>query len=155
MGISEVTGGNGRFVALDRAECLALLRGGRVGRVAFSHRAVPAVVPVTYVLDGDVGILLRIRRGTPLASVVANVVVAFEVDDASGVDEAGWSVTVVGHAREPTDDATRGRLWSSPPRVGPGDGDHLARIAIEALSGRRTLPAAATPLSPARRHPAA
>ena len=38
---------------MDRDECLALLTGEHVGRLAVIHGGSPMIYPVNYVLDGD------------------------------------------------------------------------------------------------------
>ncbi|MFD0533894.1 pyridoxamine 5'-phosphate oxidase family protein [Actinomadura luteofluorescens] len=38
---------------LDRAECMKLLSGGSIGRVAFDDGEGPTVVPVNYAVEGD------------------------------------------------------------------------------------------------------
>jgi pyridoxamine 5'-phosphate oxidase-like protein len=42
-----------RLEALPRAESLRLLRSVSVGRLVFTHLALPAIRPVNHVVDGD------------------------------------------------------------------------------------------------------
>ena len=80
-------------------QCLELLAGSRLGRIAVTIGAVPAIFPVHYrLLDGQ--IVFRTGQGTNLHAAAANTVVAFEVDDVDPSWVAGWSVLVVGVARE-------------------------------------------------------
>ncbi len=44
---------------LGRAECVALLRSAPVGRVVYTDQALPAIQPVTFVLDGDEAVVVR------------------------------------------------------------------------------------------------
>ncbi|MEU6806599.1 pyridoxamine 5'-phosphate oxidase family protein, partial [Streptomyces neyagawaensis] len=41
------------FRVLDRQECLRLLAKVPVGRVVYTRRALPAVLPVNFALDSD------------------------------------------------------------------------------------------------------
>lgn len=129
-----------RLKGLTRAECLDLLARSTLGRVAVTIGAVPAVLPVNYaMLDDDV--VFRSAPGTKLSAAVLGTVVAFEVDQAERADHSGWSVLVVGHAREiregPELDAARRlplQAWAG------GDRDHFVRIGSEKVSGRRLGP---------------
>jgi uncharacterized protein len=70
------------------------------GRLAVSHDNRPHIFPVDYYADGT-DILFRTAAGTKLRNLVANEVVAFEVD-LRRPDES-WSVVVDGVARVVTD----------------------------------------------------
>jgi len=76
-------------------ECLDRLRTGGVGRVAVTHRALPAIVPVNYVLSGS-RIVFRTDPDGMLARACTDTVVAFEVDNIDPDGRGGWSVLVVG-----------------------------------------------------------
>jgi nitroimidazol reductase NimA-like FMN-containing flavoprotein (pyridoxamine 5'-phosphate oxidase superfamily) len=120
---------------LDRARCLELLASRPVGRLAFTRRALPDVIPVNYTLDGE-DVLIRLEAGSPTAAAVTGAVVAFEVDDIDIDARAGWSVTVVGEAQEVLDVQERLRAslrlvtWAGDQR------DHLLRIRTERVTGR-------------------
>lgn len=83
---------------LSRADCLRLLAGQSIGRVAFSERALPAVRPVAYALVGGQLVLWAREE---LAACLDGQVVAFVVDTwtRSGELSEGWSVLVTGPAR--------------------------------------------------------
>jgi CBS domain-containing protein len=122
---------------LSEQECYWLLRQARVGRVAVSLGEVPAVFPVNYLVGGD-DILFFTAEGTKLRAAIANAMVTFEVDHIDPFAETGWSVMVVGQARERTepaviDGATRAGLrpWAG------GDRFHLVAVAMDFVSGRR------------------
>ena len=87
------------LVELDEAECSALLRSNHTGRVAFVSGDRPLVLPVNYVIHGDL-IVFRTAPGRKLAEVPMRHV-AFEVDGATA--EGSWSVLAQGFAREMTD----------------------------------------------------
>jgi len=118
-------------------ECLQALAAKRVGRIALTHRALPVVFPVNYVLDGH-SVLLRTAPGTALAAARDEVVVAFEVDDIDETHEGGWSVLVTGFMREITDvdEILRAEQldlvsWSG------DDRSHYVRITPARITGRR------------------
>jgi CBS domain-containing protein len=122
---------------LSEQECRWLLRQARVGRVAVSVGEVPAVFPVNYVVAGE-DILFFSAEGTKLRAAIANAMVTFEVDHVDPFGETGWSVMVVGQARERSEPtvivgAKRAGLrpWAG------GDRFHLLAIAMDFVSGRR------------------
>lgn len=122
---------------LSEPECRSLLRQARVGRVAVSVGEVPAVFPVNYVLAGE-EVLFFTAEGTKLRAANARATVTFEVDHIDPFARAGWSVMVVGTARERNEPAVIAgaerfglRPWAK------GDRFHLVGIALDFLSGRR------------------
>ncbi|MER6611974.1 pyridoxamine 5'-phosphate oxidase family protein [Streptomyces xantholiticus] len=97
-----------RMTRLDRTEALRLLGSVSLGRVVFTHEALPAVRPVNHLMDrGDV--IVQLHDGAALTSIVAptdtaGVVVAYEADVIDPVTHLGWSVVVTGYAHRVTDD---------------------------------------------------
>jgi uncharacterized protein len=127
---------------LPAAECERLLSSVPVGRIVFTERALPAILPVNFLFDGD-AILIRVSDGSTLAAAARDAVVAFEVDDFDAEYHQGWSVVVVGHAQEVTDPDAYRRLAELPLRPwAPGTRDHIIRIPLDILRGRR-IPAPA------------
>jgi nitroimidazol reductase NimA-like FMN-containing flavoprotein (pyridoxamine 5'-phosphate oxidase superfamily) len=126
---------------LDEGECLDLLGSAPVGRVAVSIDAVPAVLPVNFVLHGR-EILFHTRLGTKLGAAVARTVVAFEVDELGGPAGESWSVLVVGRAEEITHPAIRDELEPLLPQSWALDegAHHLVRISISQINGRLVRP---------------
>lgn len=122
---------------LTREECLALLPAVPVGRLVFTEHALPAVVPVNFLLDQG-RILIRTGASSSLAAAVRNAVVAFQVDDIDRVARCGWSVTVTGRAYEVTDPLELDRVGELPlvPWVG-GTHDHVIAVPVELVTGRR------------------
>jgi uncharacterized protein len=125
---------------LTREECLALLPTVPVGRLVFTDRALPAIVPVNFVLDHGY-VVVRTGASSTLAAAVRGSVVAFEVDDFDRNVRNGWCVTVTGQARQVTDPAEIERLseLDLTPWAG-GDKHHFVVIPIELVSGRRVGP---------------
>jgi nitroimidazol reductase NimA-like FMN-containing flavoprotein (pyridoxamine 5'-phosphate oxidase superfamily) len=128
---------------LDPEECRSLLTLTRVGRIVFTHRALPAVQPVNFVLERE-AIVIRTSNGSKLAAAARNAVVAFQIDEIDPDGHGGWSVTVIGHAEEVRDSDERSRLALLPLHPwAPGDKDHFIRIPLELVEGRRIPQSAA------------
>jgi nitroimidazol reductase NimA-like FMN-containing flavoprotein (pyridoxamine 5'-phosphate oxidase superfamily) len=129
---------NGREV-LGREDCLALMRSVTLGRVVFTDRALPAIEPVQFALDGD-DVIIATTPGSKLASATRGAIVAFETDAFGPGSRSGWSVTVIGQARvvRATEIERLSRLplkqWA------PGRHVHFIRICGEYVSGRRIYP---------------
>ncbi|RSS78982.1 pyridoxamine 5'-phosphate oxidase family protein [Streptomyces sp. WAC06614] len=143
----------GRHVReLDRAEALGLLATVSLGRIVFTQHALPAVRPVTHVVDGE-DVVIRIHEGGAPASLVApgdvpGVVVAYEADAIDPDTHLGWSVVVTGYARRVADDGPAGR---SADLVRPWTGrppSAAVRIRPDLVTGFR-LEAAPPPPAPA------
>jgi uncharacterized protein len=134
------------FEVLDRAECLRLLGSVPIGRVVFSEQALPAAQPVGFVLF-DGAVVFRTATGSRLAAGARDAVVAFEADEFDPGRGTGWSVLVVGQAaeiRDPEQLRLVGRLplrpWTR------GRRDHVMRVSIDRVTGRRVWPASAAPV---------
>jgi nitroimidazol reductase NimA-like FMN-containing flavoprotein (pyridoxamine 5'-phosphate oxidase superfamily) len=121
---------------LDRAECLALLRTAPLGRIVFTDQAMPAVLPVNFsVWDGS--LLIRTGAGSKLAAATRNAVVAFEADDIDAETGKGWSVVVIGRSGVVEHPKELADAEEVAPRPWVGGRNHLVRIAIGSISGRR------------------
>lgn len=89
---------SGRVIKrLDPEQCRARLRTAAIGRVVFVRHGRPLVLPVTYALDEERGIVFRTTRGSKLwvAHNEPGQRVAFQVDGLQA-DGSGWWVTVHG-----------------------------------------------------------
>ena len=123
---------------LDAEECLVLLSGSRVGRLAFTDRALPAVVPLPYTVH-DGHILVAAHRESAIATAVRRSVVAFQVDACREGGHTEWSVTVVGPARVAASPAATGDP-APDDRLAPAD-RCLIMVRMEMIHGwRSTLP---------------
>jgi len=94
------TTGTRRLQALPREESLRLLRSVSVGRLVFTHLALPAIRPVNHVVEGN-QVVIRPYVGTAIHSAVgdnAGMVVAYEADLIDPDTHLGWSVIIVGRA---------------------------------------------------------
>ena len=122
---------------LSRGECLRLLSGQTIGRLALTARALPTILPVNYWFDGR-AIYVRTNRGSKLDAAMRDAVVAFEVDEVDAVEHTGWSVVVTGVATVVTDEAELERLRHAPiARWAPEWEGYVLSISLELVSGRR------------------
>jgi nitroimidazol reductase NimA-like FMN-containing flavoprotein (pyridoxamine 5'-phosphate oxidase superfamily) len=128
---------------LDEAECLRLISPGGVGRLGYSGRFGPTVLPVNYVLfDGS--IVFRTaqdsRTDEDLRTGIrgAEFKVAFEIDDINPATREGWSVLIRGSAHFVESDAERAsvRQAGAEPWAG-GARELFLRIAPIQITGRR------------------
>ncbi|MBW0113874.1 pyridoxamine 5'-phosphate oxidase family protein [Pseudonocardia abyssalis] len=120
-------------VLLSRADCLRLMAATALGRVVFTDAAMPAVRPVTFVLDGDEAVF-RVPHGGPLDAATHGAVVGFQVDAIDHDTHVGWSVVGIGRAYEVTAPGRRGGL----PAGWDADGTaHTVAVPLEQLSGER------------------
>ena len=126
--------GNERTSALTAGEYMARLSGGGVGRVAITRGALPAIEPVSYMVEGmDLILTVAAERGV-LRSMEARVV-AFETDDFDPTDHSGSSIHVVGVATRVDSDPRADSLTGQP---GSGlDVGYRLRLPIGQVSGRR------------------
>lgn len=122
---------------LDREDCLRLLGKAVIGRVALSRGALPVIVPVNFLLDGE-RILVRTGAGTKLDHALAGSVVAFEVDDIDRWRHRGWSVAVTGVATVVDDPDDLARIDCLPlAHWAPFGGEHVVAVSVELVTGRR------------------
>lgn len=84
---------------LDAHECLELLRGTEVGRLAVSIAHHPDIFPINYVVDHGT-VVFRSAEGTKLAGALLGRAVAFEVDGYDADAGEAWSVVIKGEAAE-------------------------------------------------------
>jgi hypothetical protein len=136
-----VSSSGGELTEIDRAECLVLLAGAQVGRIAFTEKALPAVHPVAFVLEGE-EIVFRTAAGSTLAAAVRHAVVGFQADHIDPVARTGWTVLGIGEAYEIMVPDRLAELAAVLPRpwVAGRDG-HVISIPLQMLSGRRLHPA--------------
>jgi hypothetical protein len=87
-----------RLAELSRAESLRLLSGAPFGRIVYTVRALPAIVPVRHLVENGM-VIVR----SHVSSDCAGSVVAFQADGTGSGHELGWSVTVTGVARRIVD----------------------------------------------------
>jgi uncharacterized protein len=122
---------------LSERQCRWLLGQERVGRVAVSDGALATVFPVNYSVVSD-EILFFTGEGTKLRAATLNARITFQVDHIDPFAQAGWSVLVVGLAREVTEPVVVAGARASGLRPwAKGDRARLVALTTELVSGRR------------------
>jgi hypothetical protein len=86
-------------IELDREACLAMLDRTRIGRIGVSVGALPAIVPVDFVVVGET-VAFPAEDPSAVQGSVDGVVLAFEVDGQSATGALDWTVMVRGISRE-------------------------------------------------------
>jgi hypothetical protein len=107
---------------LDREQCLDLLAGGGFGRVVGTDSAMPAVYPISYVLDGQ-EVIFHTETGSSLAGTAGDVV-AFQADQFDAVTGTGWTVLGIGRPYQ---------IVANPATAGPA----TLAIPLRRLTGHR------------------
>ncbi|MDX3797329.1 pyridoxamine 5'-phosphate oxidase family protein [Streptomyces sp. AK04-3B] len=131
---------NDGFRELGRPECLRLLTQVPVGRIVYTRKALPAVLPVNFCLDHDGAVLLRTSAFSQLVRAIDGAVVAFETDQVDAAAHSGWSVVVTGEAALVTDPAEHARLLLAGPRSwAPAPQEVFVRIDPELVTGRELV----------------
>lgn len=122
---------------LTISECLDLLSGGVVGRVAFSTALGPRIVPVNYAIH-DGAIVFRTSPYSELGSHGPGIEVAFEVDHIDYDRHQGWSVVATGRveALSPEEVQDLRRAWEPQPWAA-GHRNLYLRLEWREVSGRR------------------
>jgi hypothetical protein len=126
---------------LTEAECWTLLGAASLGRVVFTHRAMPAIRPVNHLVDNR-KIIVRSHMGAAIVSRATadnGSVVCYEVDDLDPVRHTGWSVIATGIARlvREHDAIARYEMLLEPWIA--GQMDHVISIEPEFVSGIRLV----------------
>ena len=118
-------------------ECLDLLDGGVVGRVALSTPLGPRIVPVNYAMY-DGAIVFRTTPYSELGTHGPRSEAAFEVDHLDYEHHQGWSVVALGRleelAPEEVDDLRK--VWEPRPWAA-GHRNLFLKLVWRELSGRR------------------
>jgi nitroimidazol reductase NimA-like FMN-containing flavoprotein (pyridoxamine 5'-phosphate oxidase superfamily) len=128
---------------LDEAECLRLIAGGGIGRIAYTGKYDLTVLPVNYKLH-DGAILFRTSADSLTADELRTGLagseyrVAFEVDDFNHASRDGWSVLVQGPAHHLDDEAERADALAAGVEAWPGgEHDHFIKVSPMRVTGRR------------------
>jgi nitroimidazol reductase NimA-like FMN-containing flavoprotein (pyridoxamine 5'-phosphate oxidase superfamily) len=124
---------------LDEATCLELMATVEVGRVGISVGALPAIFPVNFAMEGR-NVYFRTGAGTKLSAATNHAVIAFQCDQFDRDEHTGWSVQGVGVAVDVTAPQELDRLTEllGQPWL-DGDRQHVVRISLEMLTGRRIV----------------
>lgn len=125
-------------VELTVEECLELLSGGVIGRVALATPVGPRIVPVNYAVH-DQAIIFRTAPYSELGTYGWNTELAFEVDHIDYEHHQGWSVVALGRAElvEDPDELREIREgWDPRPWAG-GQRNLYMKLTWRDLTGRR------------------
>ena len=131
---------------LDEDQCLNLISGGGIGRIAYTSRSGPAVLPVNYALH-DGAVVFRTAAHGPLDEDLrtgitnADYRVAFEIDDIDMAAKRGWSVLIQGPAHHVTEAEEEAVRRAAVETWAPGDRELFVRITPQRITGRRVGPA--------------
>jgi nitroimidazol reductase NimA-like FMN-containing flavoprotein (pyridoxamine 5'-phosphate oxidase superfamily) len=98
-----IAGSSSARLSLTRGECLELLTAGGPGRVAATMKAVPVIIPVTFVLLSD-DVVFDPGPAPQVSRAIADQVIAFETDQVGPDGRAEWDVHVTGVARAVSDE---------------------------------------------------
>jgi pyridoxamine 5'-phosphate oxidase-like protein len=131
-----------RLQELSPQESMRLLGSISIGRIVFTARALPAILPVTHLVDGDY-VIIRTDASAAITSELraeAGTIVAYEADTIDLTEHLGWSVIVVGVAHRVIDPDDAGvyrralRPWVN------GAKDEVIAIHADLVTGFRLVP---------------
>jgi len=130
-----------RLEQLTRTRALDLLSSVNLGRLVFTHQALPAIRPVNHLVECE-SIIVRATAGAAIISEANRhgVVVAYEADSIDSERHLGWSVIVVGTARLLTDDAAAARYRALLEPWISGAVDDVITISADLVTGYRMVP---------------
>ena len=128
---------------LDEAECQRLIAAGGVGRIGYTGRFGPTILPVNYVLHEGT-IVFRTGQHSPMGEDLrtgiehAESKVAFEIDEISPATREGWSILVQGGAHPVDSETERASVMQSgvEPWAG-GEKELFVRVVPTRITGRR------------------
>ncbi len=126
---------------LPRAEAMALLASVPVGRIVFTHQALPAIRPVNHLVEDDT-IVIGLTPGSAIAASTSpgGTVVAYEADALDLGSRLGWTVIVIGIARLVTEaDAVLRRRARLEPWL-TGAMTDIIEISSEIVTGYQLVP---------------
>jgi hypothetical protein len=132
-------------IQLTEGECWDLLGSVSLGRVVFTHHAMPAIRPVNHIVDNR-KVILRTHLGAAIVSRTTgqrrtsdDTVVCYEADDLDPVRHTGWSVIITGIARLVKDADAKERYISQLEPWIAGEMDHVLAIEPHFVSGLRLV----------------
>lgn len=125
---------------LSLEESLGLLASVPIARIGLSMNALPVVLPVNFVVDGD-QLIIRSAAGSKLDAALSHAVVAVEADNFDPISHCGWSVLVRGTSRVITMPAELAHARALTLRPWANEAtDRFIAISTDLVSGRRIHP---------------
>ncbi|MEU6379810.1 pyridoxamine 5'-phosphate oxidase family protein [Streptomyces sp. NPDC046909] len=129
-----------QMIELDQEESLKLLASVSMGRVGFTHQALPVIRPVNHLVNDDGDIVIRTHAGAALlASASASEVVVYEADRIDEDTHAGWSVMVTGRASRVSDPQALSRYHAELTPWINTEMEHVVLIQAELVTGYRLV----------------
>jgi hypothetical protein len=127
-------------VALTAAESWQQLAGVSLGRIVFTHHAMPAIRPVNHLVD-EKTVIVRSHLGAAIVGNAAGdgAVVCYEADDIDPKRHTGWSVIVTGMARLVRDPAAVSRYQQLLKPWADGQMDYVIAITPQIITGLRLV----------------
>lgn len=124
-------------VELTVNECVDLLSGGVIGRIALTTPGGPRILPVNYAVN-DGAVVIRTSPYSELATYGPRNQAAFEIDHFDYDRHQGWSVVALGRleALAPDEVEEVRRAWEPRPWAG-GHRNLYLRLPWREVSGRR------------------
>jgi nitroimidazol reductase NimA-like FMN-containing flavoprotein (pyridoxamine 5'-phosphate oxidase superfamily) len=131
---------------LDEDQCLTLIGQGGIGRIAYTSRFGPTVLPVNYALHDGAIVFRTAENGSldeDLRTGIAHAAykVAFEIDSIELAGQQGWSVLIQGPAHHLTGADRDAAREAGVESWAPGDRELFVRIIPSRITGRRVGPA--------------
>ena len=124
---------------LAESECLRLLSTVPIGRLVFTKGGLPAIRLVNFLVDDDT-VIIATTDGDKYRAAERGDVVAFEADEIDADRHLGWTVTAAGHLSVIDDDEAESLRPTLPLHPwAPNRDQHLIRLGIESLEGRRVV----------------
>lgn len=128
---------------LGEAQCLPLIAGGGVGRIGYTSRFGPTVLPVNYDLyEGTIvfrtGLLSSMVADLRTGIADAEFNVAFEIDQMQPATQEGWSVLIQGAAHFVDSEEELAPIAELGVQAWPGGAkEQFIRIIPTHIAGRR------------------
>jgi nitroimidazol reductase NimA-like FMN-containing flavoprotein (pyridoxamine 5'-phosphate oxidase superfamily) len=133
---------------LEEAECLRLITAGGVGRIGYTGRFGPTILPVNFALHEQT-IVFRTGLHSPMGEdlrtgiAYAEYKVAFEIDEINPATKEGWSILIQGSAHHVDSESELAEVRRLGVQTWPGgEKDLFIRIVPVRITGRRIRRAA-------------
>ena len=117
------------FEPIPAQQCWELLKTVSIGRLALCVRALPAILPVQYYLDGD-KIALCVGHYQVPGQSITDTVAAFAADAIDTSTSQGWAVQVLGKLAPP-------QSMSGPNECGQRAGGQVIHLTPATIAGQR------------------
>jgi uncharacterized protein len=137
LGRAGLTPASANVLSLSDADCWALLRSHKLGRLAIVVEGRPRIYPMNYAAADD-SVVFRTEPGAKLL-YGPGAAACFEIDDYDDETALAWSVVVVGALNDitaATDERSRGLRRLAVEPAAPGQRLHWLALSTDEVSGR-------------------